>query len=374
MIRVLHVVGPMDLGGAESFIMNIYRNIDREKVQFDFLCLNRTEAQYTQEILSLGGRLYSIPGISHGGLRTFQKNLYRFFCEHPEYKTVHSHLNDRSGIILTQAKKAGVINRYAHSHIANPKHNFKRKLISSFFKLYFKNSVTHPFACANAAGKSLYSGKLRKNFEFIPNSIDTEKFKFSNKKRKQFREEFGFTDEILIGHIGRFMEQKNHKFLIKIFNEMLKNNGNIHLILIGLGELKDDIENQVKSLNIEKNVHFLGARRDIPEFLAGIDLLLFPSLFEGLSVAMVEAQASGVPILTSTSISDEVVITDRVSMFSLENTVDKWAKKAFEIMEYAVDNERDVYAQQVANAGFGIELLANKMQNFYLSRESEILK
>ena len=165
------------------------------------------------------------------------------------------------------------------------------------------------------------------------------------------------------------MTQKNHKFLIEVFNEILKIDNKIHLVLVGLGELKQDVENQVKSLGIEDNVHFLGARRDVPEFLSGIDLLLFPSLYEGLSVAMIEAQASGVPILTSTSISDEVAITNLVNMMSLNIDKTKWARNAVEIISKSTNADRSKYALIVSDKGFDIEVLSKKMQSFYLEKE-----
>ncbi len=370
MIRVLHIVGTMDLGGAETLIMNIYRNIDRDKVQFDFLCHNRIEAKYTEEILSMGGRMYCVPGISHVGPFKYQKNLYNFFCEHPEYKTVHSHQHELSGMILAQAKKAAVPNRYSHAHIAFTHRSFIENIQSAVFKSFFPRNITHAFACAIAAGKTLYSGRLRKNFEFLPNGIDTEKFIFTEEKREQFRQQFDFKDKIVIGHIGRFMRQKNHKFLIEVFNEILKNNASAQLVLIGEGALKQEIETQVKAFGIEKNVHFLGARRDIPEFLSAIDLLLFPSLYEGLSVAMIEAQASGVPILTSDTVSSEVAITDRVKQISLELPGEEWATNALDMIAKNAVVDRSIYSQKVKDAGFDAKEIARKLQNFYINHEN----
>ncbi len=367
MMRVLQVVGTMDMGGAETLIMNLYRNIDREKIQFDFLCHNRIEAKYTDEIRQMGGKIYMVPGISHVGPIKYKSNLYKFFKSHPEYQTVHSHHDLLSGIILSQAKKAGVKNRYSHSHSTYKTEKLFQKLYKWVFKLFFVKSVTHAFACANEAGKALYIGKLKENFEFLPNGVDTKRFIFSDENRNQMRNELGLNNQLVIGHVGRFMQQKNHDFLIDIFAEILKINSNAQLVLIGEGELKSEIESKVKGLKIENNVCFLGSRFDVNKILSGFDVLVFPSFYEGLSVAMVEAQANGVPILTSTSVSSEVAFTDRVKQISLELSAEDWARYA---VQMANDNEavdRTVYAEKVKDAGFDIKATAKKLQNFYLN-------
>lgn len=368
-IRILHVVGTMDLGGIETLIMNIYRNIDRTKIQFDFLCHNRIDAKYTEEIMALGGKMYMVPGISHVGLVNYQRKIYNFFVQHPEYKTVHSHQGTLSGMILSQAKKAGVPNRFSHAHSTYTSKNFFKKIQFAFFKSFFTNSVTHAFACADIAGKSLYKGRLYNNFEIIPNGIDADKFVFSLKKREVFREEFGFDDKIVIGHIGRFMREKNHKFIIRVFKEMLRKNPDLQLVLIGEGELMPDIKSLVKELGIEDNVYFLGARYDVSEFLSAIDLLLFPSIFEGLSVSMIEAQASGVPILTSNSVSSEVAITDRVNQISLNLSAENWADIALDMICFERKTDRTGYAQKVKCAGYDIKSTALKLQYFYIDKE-----
>ena len=371
MIRILQVVTTMDLGGAETLIMNIYRNIDREKVQFDFLCHNRIESKYAQEILDMGGKMYMVPGISHVGPIKYQKNLYNFFKSHPEYKTVHSHVDILSGLILKQAKKANIPNRYSHAHCTYKSKNILKTIMFYIFKSFFTKNVTQPFACAKIAGDTLYRGKLKDNYIFIPNGVDTAQFEYSLSKRQTFRDEQGIDDKIVIGHIGRFMSQKNHHFLVETFSEMLKVNRNLHLLMIGEGELKSQIEDLVKSLGIEENVTFLGARRDIPEFLSAIDLFLFPSLYEGLSVAMVEAQTSGVPILTSTSVSNEAAITDRIKQISLDLSAREWGSVALNLIEENINTNRQFYAECVKKAGFDIKITAKELETLYLNNESE---
>lgn len=366
-IRVLQVVGTMDLGGAETFIMNLYRQIDRTKVQFDFLCQNRIESAYSEEIYRLGGRMFKVDGPSHAGFWGYQRQLFRFFKEHPEYTTVHAHQSDLNGVILSQAKKAGIPNRYSHSHIAHMKRSVKGNLMLAFFKAYFPFSVTKSFACANLAADYLYSGKLRKEVIIIPNSISTEKFRYSGKKKI---EGLAGLDEPIIGHVGRFMTQKNHHFLIRIFSEIIKISPKAKLVLIGQGELMAKVKRQVEELGLQQNVLFLGSRTDIPELLSSFDLLLFPSLYEGLSVTCVEAQASGLPILTSTSVSSEIVLTDLVEKKPLEDSVQSWAEEAIAMMNRFKNNDRTIYADKVKEAGFDIKALAKKMENLYLKADN----
>ncbi len=367
MERVLQVVGTMDLGGAETLIMNIYRNIDRSKVQFDFLCHNRVESKYAEEILSMGGRMYCVPGISHVGPIKYQKNLYKFFKAHPEYKTVHSHHDILSGMILRQAKRAGVKNRISHAHNTYTSGNIFKKIILSFFKMYFPSSVTTAYACADIAGRTLYKGKLKNNYKVIPNVIDTEKFRFSLAKGNTIKKELGLGNEIIIGHVGRFSEQKNHKFLVEIFEQILKKKENAHLLLIGEGLLKNEIEQYVNEMNIQNNVHFLGSRSDMPQYFSAMDLLLFPSLYEGLSVAMVEAQASGLPILTSDTVSSEVALTDLVKQLPLTDSVEKWADEALLHINRFSNTDRSIYCEKIKDAGFDVKKLASNLQETYLN-------
>lgn len=371
MIRVLQVVGTMDLGGAETLIMNIYRNIDRSKVQFDFLCHNRIEAEYTDEIRALGGQMYCVPGISHVGPFRYQENLYRFFCGHPEYKTVHSHHDILSGMILYQAKRAGVPNRFSHAHNEYVSKKISEQILLAFFKPYFPKSVTHAFACAEIAGKTLYSGRLLKEYEIIPNVIETGNFRYSFVDKRSIWQELNIEEGPVIGHIGRFAEQKNHRFLIEIFEHILEKQKKARLVLIGQGKLQKEIETMVKERRIEEQVHFLGSRQDIPACLSAMDLFLFPSIREGLSVATIEAQASGVPVLTSDSVSSEVAVTDLVYQMSLREPAEEWAKKALELIGQSRLSGRRAYADAVKAAGFDAVDLAQKMQRFYLDAESK---
>ena len=366
MIRVLHVVGTMDLGGAETFIMNVYRNIDRTKIQFDFLCHNRIEAKYTEEILSMGGLMYCIPGISHVGPIRYQNNLYKFFASHPEYKVVHSHQNELSGMILKQAKKAGVPNRFAHSHIAFVTMSIMQKTEWKFFQLYFKGNVTKAFACSDMAREALYKGELLNQCEVIHNAIDTEKMRYNDSYRMKVRNELSISDGIIIGHIGRFAHQKNHKFVLEIFENVLRKKQDSHLVLIGEGYLKYDMFNYAKELGISDNVHFLGSRRDISDCLCAMDLFLFPSLYEGLGIVAIEAQAAGLPVLASTTVPDEAMITDLIRREPLSKSAEEWADIALEMYSMAKYIDRQIYSDKVRTAGYDIKVIVDRLEELYL--------
>ena len=373
MIRVVHIVGAMDLGGAETLIMNLYRNFNREEVQFDFLCHNRIEAKYTDEIKSLGGRLYMVEGISHVGLFNYQKNLYKFFKNHPEYQIVHSHQNDLSGIILKQAAKAGVKVRITHSHTEYHHKSLKKKAIFEIFKHYVNKHTTDAFACAKPAGEMLYTGKRLENFKVIHNGIDTEKFAFSSENRKRLREELNLGENPVICHVGRFAKVKNHGFIIDVFNEFLKVYSNAKLMLIGEGELLSEMKEKVKTLGIEDGVLFLGPRTDVNALMSVADIFLFPSIHEGLPVSVVEAQCSGLRILTSDTISKDTVITDLIERMSLSDSAQCWAYKLCNLCENPSAN-RNHYSKKVAANGFSAKEIADSLVKYYIKSLSGDIK
>lgn len=365
MIRILQVVGTMDLGGAETFLMNIYRNIDRTKIQFDFLCHNRTESKYAEEIERMGGRMYCVQGIRHAGLSGYRKQLYRFFKEHPEYRVVHSHQDLLNGMILKNAKRAGVPHRYAHSHFAFELKTIRSKAIMLWAQMLLKNSITKAFACSILAGKSQFPKKWWEDFTFIPNAVDVEAFRFSEEGRRSVRDELGLENEIVLGHVGRFAEQKNHRFILPVFQKLLETIPDAHLLLIGGGALRPEMEELAKTLGIADRVHFLGSRRDMPACYSAMDLYFFPSNGEGLSVACVEAQSSGLPILTSTAVSSEVAFTELVSQMDLSKPKEQWVEKICSMLEQFPKEGRKGYADVVREKGFDILSLAERMQKIY---------
>ena len=282
-IIVAHIMGKwLRTDGVESVVMNYYRNIVKGKVQFHFICdEDSTDIPY-EEIEKLGGKVIIVP--PYQKLFKYQKELYKIFKEN-SYKIVHSHINALSVFPLRIAKKAGVPIRIAHSHSTSNKKEWKKNIVKNILRPFSKVYANHFFACTKHAGEWLFGKKIieRKELNVINNAIDLKKFEFNEKTREDLREKFGIKeDTIVIGHIGRFMKQKNHDFLIDVFNELIKKNENSILMLIGQGPLLNDMKQKVRDLKIEDKVKFIGQVTDVEKYYNIMDIFLFPSIYEGL--------------------------------------------------------------------------------------------
>tara|TARA_R110001583_G_scaffold41160_3_gene131006 strand:- start:3420 stop:4583 length:1164 start_codon:yes stop_codon:yes gene_type:complete len=374
-IRILQVLTIMNRGGAETMIMNYYRALDKTKIQFDFLLHRFEEGAFDNEILALGGRIYHMPSINPLNYIKYKKKLNDFFKEHKEYKIVHSHLNALSSIILSVAKKNKVPVRIAHSHLAVAPYvvmNIFREntdiiatikdFIQSLIKFKVSENATHFFACSKKAGEWLFGKNNSEKIIIINNAINASLFSYNNDLAGKAKKSLNLFNKKIIGHIGRFNEQKNHFFLIKIFKEIYDKDNDFHLVLIGDGNLRFLIEQEVKKLNIKNNVHFLGLQKDISFFLQAFDLFLFPSLYEGLPVTLIEAQASGLKIITSNTVTPEVNITNLISFVSLDKTEKEWANLVIDNMTY----ERVNTEQIIIKMNYDILENANRLQIFYL--------
>lgn len=357
-IRVLQIVTTMNRGGLETMLMNYYRHIDREKVQFDFLVHRQEEGDYEKEILSLGGNIFRVPTLNPFSPGYF-KALSAFFSEH-KYDIVHCHLDCMSAIPLFVAKKHGVKHRFAHAHSISQDNDWKFPL-KLFFKRLIPLYANKLFACGNEAGKWMFNGHP---FLIVNNAINAASYSFNSSTRKMKREELCLNNSITVCHVGRFNYPKNHSFIIDIFNELLKIQPDAHLLLVGCGDGLTDIKNKVKNLNIENYVSFLGLRTDIQELLMASDVFLFPSLYEGVSLATIEAQASGLPCFFSDRIPIECKVTDDVTFISLEKPASYWAEQIYNYRHYIRPNNYEC----IKNAGYDICDKAKWLENFYLSR------
>lgn len=364
-IIVAQVVGKWIGGGVESVIMNYYRHIDRDKVQFDFICDSDSTNIPYEEIESLGGRVLLVP--PYQKLPKYIKELKRIFKEN-NYKIVHSHINTLSVFPLYAAKKVGVPIRIAHSHstIVNNKREFKRNLIKKTLKPFSKTFSNRYFACSDLAAISQFGKKSFENNEiiYINNAIDLEKFKYNEKIRKSKRKELKHKDNTLvIGHIGRFVETKNHTFLIDVFNEIHKKEKNSVLLLAGQGPLEEEIKNKVTSLNLDDSVMFLGQREDINELYQVFDIFLLPSLYEGLPVVGVEAQASGLLCIFSDNMTKKAKILDSTVLLPLSKDSNAWANLA--LNNYKDFIRKDTF-DEMTKKGFNIQKEANKLEKEYI--------
>lgn len=359
-IRVLHIVTYMGRAGLETMLMNYYRNIDREKVQFDFLVHRDFEADYDSEILSLGGKIYRLPKLNPFN-KSYLNALDAFFAEHREYKIVHSHLDCMSAIPLKYAKKHGVPIRIAHSHSSNQDKNAKY-LIKLLYRKKIPKVANHLFACSKDAGRWTFNNK---DFTIINNAIDAKKYIASPEINLEVRQEFSVdVTTLVIGLVGRFAGVKNHKFLIDVFAKLKTMHPNTKLLLVGDGDLRTEIQTKVGSLGLSSDVIFTGVRNDIHKLVQAIDVFVMPSFNEGLPVSLIEAQASGVPCLISTGIPRECAITDTVKFLSLDAELTTWCNT---ILEMSTVERVDQY-DRICSAGFDICSNADKLQNFYLEQ------
>lgn len=363
-IRVASVIGRYIGGGVEAVTINYYRNIDKNKVQLDFICDEDSTNIPYEEIERMGGKVIIIP--SYSKPFKYHKALKRVLKE-GNYKIIHSNINTLSVFSLFAAKCAGVPVRIAHSHSTTNKKEKKKNLMKQILRPFSKVFATDYMCCSELAGRWLFGNKEydKGNVYLLNNAIDLDKFKYNESLRKKKRNELGIKDDTLvIGHIGRFVAQKNHDFLIDIFNEIHKKNNNSILLLAGQGPLMEDIKNKVKELNLEDSVKFLGQRNDANELYQAFDVFLLPSLYEGLPVVGVEAQAAGLLCYLSDDMTKETKVLDITKFMSLNNTPKEWADNILDdVKKYKrIDTSKDMTAKN-----FNIKEEAKKLEEYYLN-------
>lgn len=359
-IRILHVVGGMGPGGLETMIMNWYRKIDKSKIQFDFLVHHKERCFYDDEIEALGGKIYHLSLANDYNFIKYWFDLKRFFKDNTQYKIVHGHHSTFGFFYLTAAKNNGIKWRISHSHIASYSKTI-RGIIFYLMSRLFKKSANVHYACSKLAGDYMYGNS---KYVVINNGIDTNRFRFEDFDRERIRNQFGLKDSFVVCHVGRFFDQKNHDFLVDVFHEFQKKS-NSHLLLIGVGPLQDTIRRKVHRLGLDNRVIFLNEQRNVPSFLSASDMFLFPSLYEGLPLTLVEAQTSGLPILCSDTISTEAKINDNYFILSLSDSAEVWAEKMYQI-KYLSTERTEAFAR-IKNHGYDSEDVVNFMQYEYIS-------
>lgn len=327
MIRVLQCVNNMHRAGLETMLMNYYRNIDREKIQFDFLAHRQERSDYDDEIERMGGRIYRAPRLYPQNYRAYFAYMKQFFREHPEHKIVHSHIDAMSYLPLLAAKKANVPVRIAHSHSASVDFDAKYP-IKQLFRLGLGSAATHYLACGQAAGKFLFRGN---DFQIIPNAVDADAFRYKEAVRRAKRQEMGLEGKLVLGHVGRFTPVKNHEYLLDVFSQVLRMKLNSVLLLVGTGELEQKIRNMVESCGLSDYVRFLGNRSDVNDLYQSMDVFVMPSLYEGLPLVGVEAQFAGLPCVFSDEISREVQFTEKCCFLGLDKGTESWAKRVIQL-------------------------------------------
>ena len=368
-LRILHVVVNMNRGGAETLIMNLYRNINREKVQFDFLTCKK--GVFDKEIRMLGGRVYRIPYITEVGKRAFSKGISNFLTMHPVYKIIHSHLDKMSGLVLQAAKKAKVPIRIAHSHNTESEGHYLAKLYKWYVGNLVKNTATHLYACSHAAAKWLF-GKQSEQAYILRNGIETDKFQFSSQIRSTTRHELEIHENtFVIGHVGRFSNQKNHLFLLDIFAGIHKKLPNSLLVLVGDGLNRGKITKRIRELNLQKQVKLLGIREDIPALLQIFDVFVFPSLHEGLPVTLVEAQGAGLPCIISDRITVEVDMGMGLVQYLSLTDKPAWEGCIFKIAKNK--QTREMSQNALIDKGYDIKQIAKQTESNYLNFKEQAI-
>lgn len=369
-IRVLHITEMLSAAGIESFIMNVYRRVNREDVQFDFLVLRDEHEFYEDEIKILGGKKYWVQSNKKNTLLRIvdeAKQIRDFLSKH-FYDIVHIHYTTPlRAPYLKAIARAGVTTRIYHSHSAFVSgKNFIKLIIYNAMRKQITKWATHYFACSQAAADWMYERKLieKGKIQIVCNGIDTIKFAYNKGDRENVRREYGLEDKYVLVHTGRFEEQKNHSFIVKVFNELKKTCPDARLLLLGSGELMDEIKLKVKALGIETDVLFIGVKSDVFRYLSAADCYIMPSLYEGLPVAAVEAECSGLPCIFSTNITKEVALIDETSFLSLESSIETWVDQILKFRKVRRCNKSEI----IKKKGYDVQIIANEMQHFYLSR------
>jgi len=375
-IRILNIIGEMSPGGIEILIMNIYRNIDRSKVQFDFLQHSPSgEGSFNDEIKSMGGKIYHMPYIKtatkthYEKLFLYIKALKHFFVEHPEYHVIHGHMTNTAAIYMPIAKKYGKVTCcIAHSHLTQARPGFVGKVTDLLHKRV-STVATDYFACSEMAAHWIFINEIieSRKVKIIKNGIDPNQFNYNAEKAANIRMKMGLDDKFVIGNVSRFKIEKNHTFQIDIFSEFLKIKPNSVLMLVGDGELKLEIEKKVELLGLKDYVKFMGIRSDVEELMLAMDVFLLPSLYEGLPVVGVEAQAMGLPVLTSTGVTKEMDITGNVWFLDLAVDSKLWAK---EMLNISLDFKRREMHEYLRHNGYDITQTATWFQEFYIQKHT----
>lgn len=365
-IVVAQIMGKWNGGGVESVIMNYYRFIDRNIIQFHFICDSDSTNIPYDEIKKLGGKVILVP--PYQKIFRYMKTLKKVFIEN-KYKIVHSNINTLSIFPLYVAKKARVPVRISHSHSTTSPVEFKRNLLKKFLRIFSKIWATDYFACSKEAAIFQFGKKTYKkgNIFFVNNAIDLHKFKYNAEINKKMRKKFKIDDEqIIFGHVGRFVSVKNHLFLIKVFYEYQKNYSNSVLVLVGQGPLFSKIKKIVNELNLDKSVLFLGQRDDVNDIYQMFDIFCLPSLYEGFPVVGVEAQAVGNFCVFSDNITKDIKIVDDTCFMNISVSPKVWANEIYDRYKRSNKKMNNNLFKEISDMGYNISIEAKKLEDKYI--------
>lgn len=358
-VKILIIVPHLDIvNGVASYAMNYFRNIDHNKIQMDFIPIRDLPSPYYDEIKKMGGRVFITPLMSRHPF-SFFKCINKIFKEQ-QYDILHCHVVNTSLPFLRYAKKYKVPIRIIHSHATVSADKKWKQIRNDFLANFALKGANLYFACSKLAGDCLFKDR---KFKIINNAINIDKYLFDTNSRNQYRENLKVSDKFVVATVGRQCEQKNPKFAMRVFAEVLKICPDAVYWWIGSGEMENELKDYANSLGISKNMFFLGNRTDVNKLYSAMDIFLLPSIYEGLPVVGIEAQASSLPMVVSDTITKELKITDRVKYMSLKSSEKEWAK---EILKYRNISRRNM-SKEIINANYEIQTEAKKLNNIYIN-------
>lgn len=359
MIRILHVVSVMDVGGMESFIMNMYRRMDRTAIQFDFLVHHKRRGAFEDEIERLGGRVYHLSLMDDFNLPKYLRQLKRLFDDHPEYRVVHGHLGSTAFFYLGEAARHGLHGRILHSHTAACDRTVKGFIKKQLFRIAPRYANVR-LACSDKAGKCLFP---HTDFEFVPNGIDANAFRYDPVRRNEMRKWLGVANNVVYGLVGRMHSAKNHAFLLDVFANVRKGMPEARLLLVGDGELMEAVRGRAERLGLMDSIIFAGLQMNAADWYQAMDVFAMPSLFEGLPLTGVEAQCAGLPCFFSDQITREAAVSDRAVFLPIgSENIDRWAKALTDAALH-IENRCDALPERALQ--FDIGSVADAMARRY---------
>ena len=367
-IRVLQVIGIVAGGGVESVVMNYYKHIDRSKVQFDFVVHDDNIVDITEIGEPMGAKVYKVPSYSKN-IFGFMQSVYHIVKEY-KYNIVHCHMTTLGVFSLGPAWLAGAKVRILHGHSTTVKSETKRNIMKLILRPFSTFVANYHFACGRLVARWLYGDET--GVHIIKNAVDVECFKYNEEYRETLRKILNLEDKFIIGHVGRFMYQKNHEYLVRLFSYVLKRIPTAHLVLVGDGPLRESILSQIKTLGIEDSVTYLGLRNDVYKLYSLFDIFYLPSWYEGLAVVAVESQATNLPLLMSKFVTDEAVIDNSLAkrIGITNDDMDAWAIETEQIYNKISNRLADVNLRSKINnsintKGYNIQLEAKQLEELY---------
>lgn len=360
-MRVLNVITtPFDFNGITNVVLNYYRNMDKSNIKIDFVVFKSNREDLKTEIELNGSNVFELTNRKRKPLKYIKELLH---IMDRGYDAIHVHGNSSTMIIeMILAKKKNINGRIAHCH--NSTCSFK--IINRILKPLFNKSYTDAAACSKLAGDWLFG---EDNYIIFNNAVNLEYYKYNENIRNRYREKLHLTDKFVVGHVGHFTEQKNHSFLLDIFNEIYKKNNNAVLLLISDGKLRNQIEIKIKLLGLEDKVILLGKRTDISELMQAMDVFIFPSKWEGLGMVLIEAQATGLRCFASEEVPKEAKLTDLLHYISLDESPQIWGNRILSETQN-IDRSNDKFNRQIRNKKYDIKYEASKLKKLYLKYEN----